>query len=159
MPTLRRTSTTTGTIPAGTNATGTVTTNSIDNTRLDVAGVTNDDFIEEHNANIKRGNLWLYLPATNVISKIVGFNFNDTPLIILEQSVGSVSGATFQIIKGDLSSWEVANVGASAGTLDGATFTNGRSLSLSSKEYPTNRVLDVITFDATGTTFEITEVK
>lgn len=158
MPTPRRTSTTTGTIPAGTNATGTVTASTINNTRLLVSGTTNDAFKAEHGAPI-RSNQYLYIPSTGAISKIVGYSFNDAPLIILEQSVGAVSGVAFQIIDGNLTAWEVANVGAADGVLDGATFSQNRSLALSAKEYPINRYLDVITFNATGTTFEITEIR
>lgn len=148
-----RTSSSTGTIPAGTAVSGaTITTSTADNKVLQVSGITAAELREA--VTIKR-NTWLYIPSTNVLRKIDGLS-GDLNIRVTEATAG-VSGLAFQIVVGNLQSWNVENTGAGAGVLNGGSIPSGTVKYNAAPEEPVKKTLDVVTFDGSGTTLVITE--
>jgi len=114
-------------------------------------------------------NLWVYVPndgaAAQKVAKITGvsYNFNERDssyqeLYHVDRDLSTTGAVAFEIVEGTLKEWGVDNTGGAAGVLDGTAF----AIDEIRNEYAIyvnnlNLFKTVITFNATGTNFYITE--
>lgn len=141
-----RNETSTGSIPTGTAGTGTVTSDTVDVKYLQGSGT----FFTQAYKGIPSE--YIYFPASNEVRKVVGIMSDTT--IALDRAI-SVSGAAWEYIYCTMVAFSLANVGGADGEWNGVPFVAG---SVEKDEgQSSSSFCQVQTFDATGTTFEITE--
>lgn len=162
-----RTETGIGTIPAiaGTFSGGTVTTDANKTTTLLYTGTDNILSILPLTVTGSEGSGWIYIAAsTPKIARVLSVVAVDTTTpsalvyaILLDRAMPSNSGATATYIIADLKSWSCTNQGGADGTLDGDAFASGSSVN-EAIQYPFNTEwLEPKDFNATGTSYLITE--
>lgn len=164
-----RSSTTAGTIPTFTAISGGTVTSDTNNSHSLI--YTGTDVLTETAFPITgcgaEGSAWVYVAsATPKIARVLavtGVDLSNPAALVysirLDRNMPSVSGATANYIVGDLKKYSVTNVGNASGVFDGVAFAEGVTIE-QAIQYPLNvDWLEAKTFDATGTTFLITENK
>lgn len=173
-----RRSTTTGTIPNNTALSGgTVTTDATIAYRIVYTGTDNltDAFLRNGDGLITganptylnpslmgvSGNMWLYVAtATIKLAKILSVTKIDAThvSILIDRNMSGLSGANAAFLLGNLKEYSVANDGGSDGIFDYTAIVSGTTIHppVFSK---INEYQDAKMFDATGTSFLITENK
>lgn len=164
-----RSSTTTGTIPTYTAISGgTVTTDANNSHTLIYTGT---DVLTATAFPITgcgvEGSAWVYVAsATPKIARVMGItevNLTNPAALVyairLDRNMPSVSGATANYIVADLKKYSVTNDGGGSGVFDGVALLDGETVT-QEIQYPLNvGWLEAKTFDASGTSFLITESK
>lgn len=161
--TIRRITSTVGTIPAGTAMSGTVTTNTGNNKILNYTGTPTEitSLVNDGNNNWG-GYTFLYAPSgTPKIRRLLGYSplTGTTGSIFLDDTMTGLSGSSFQIIIGDLRSYSLTNDGGADGSVDGVTVVDGESIAVN----PTPNADGIgalktpVYVVATGTNFLISE--
>lgn len=101
-------------------------------------------------------NKYIYIPATNVIARILSAERN----IKLDRDLAGLANAPFEIVTADLSALSISNSGNDDGTVNGATFSSGDSWKLPDEERPLkaeiNDYLEPLVFIAPSATVEFT---
>jgi len=92
--------------------------------------------------------------ATAIACKEAGINFGGTPSG-QQNSITTYSVSTTGSIEAGAKYISIANTGSSNGTINSATFPKGALIEFI---VPENDTLGSITYDATGTTFQITKL-
>lgn len=159
-----RTSTGIDTVPSSLNnqlTGGTVTTDALNSDHLVYAGTDNVKTVfQAHLRGGYEGFLWVFVPtATVTVAKVLGVENTaiNTYVILLDRAMAGVAGANIFYVIGDLKEYGVSNEGGGDGTFDGQVFVQGafdnQKIELGFK----TNLLDVKPFDATGTSYRITE--
>lgn len=161
-----RTDTGKGVIPTYTTISGTLTTNATKTTFLDYAGAVTAQTIFGVDLQLAlANNLYVYENASTngSVRKIVGVHTNGTAWSIEVESAfdSPLAAENLKLITANLNDYSVANEGGSDGILDGKLFVAGATVHI---EENSNRRMAKVhreakAFNATGTTFLITELK
>ncbi len=163
------------TIPAGVDITGTLTTDTNEDTVLQYSGTTNlQDFLDNNNnpvglnggnTGLNGGYTYLYLAGKSpYIFKISGINYISESgstfnyAITVDKAASGVSVSSFQIIFGNLTGYSYSNDGGADGTIDGVTIPDGVANNFLPYEYtPVGKLKTPVVCDATGTNFLVVE--
>lgn len=164
-----RTSSTVGTIPTFTALSGGTATSDANNAH----GIlyTGTDVLTTSAFPVTgcgaEGSAWLYCATgTPKIARVMGIVpvdlTNPAALvysIILDRTMTGLSGTAINYIVADLKKYSVTNDGGASGTFDGVALLDGETVT-QEIQYPLSvDWLEAKTFDATGTSFLITETK
>lgn len=155
-----RTVTGKSTIPAGVAQTGTLTTNTAHNDRLDFSGTAAQlqTILGQgrFNSEQEKNNLWIHIPAEDLLLRILSWGGT---VIKVEGDASGVSGESWELVEADLIGWSVLNQGNADGIIGGETLGTGNSVTDSDAPQATYRKnpLDAQIVNATGTSFLIIE--
>lgn len=164
-----RTSTTTGTIPAATTLSGgTAVTDTNKTTVLIYTGTDNLLTTLAPILTGQEGLIWIYIvnATTNTLARCIGVTAVDESnpaalvyAILLDRVMTTGAAKTVTYITADLKKYSVTNDGGASGTFDGVALLDGETVT-QEIQYPlTVDWLEAKTFNATGTSFLITQNK
>jgi hypothetical protein len=135
--------------------TGTVTADTVDSRYLKGAGTNFLSLVEETKNSQTPTNYWVFIDTANELRRIVGV-VSDT-VLLLDQAT-TASGNTYSILLANLKGWEVQNVGAGAGTVNGVSLPVNKEVKSGEYFAGNNYAYSPPTWvNGTGTTLLVTE--
>lgn len=151
------------TIPAGTAATGTVTTNAADSTLLTVTGGVYSEWAKL--TELSYNNIWIYLITAHKLARVTGiYKKSDSAFtLILDRAMAGIAGDTFKIVEANLVHFSVTNdSGGAEGTYNDVQFVVGKTFfedrdSRAANSWPKWKEPERV--DGTGTTLVVSETR
>lgn len=157
-----RTITGKSTIPAGTLGNGQVTAMAVNNAMLMWTGAVIADFSKFVQNSYR--NVWIYCAGEHKVAKVKSIMKVSATVYVIycDRALPFVFNNQFYVVIGDLITYSVKNNGSADGEVDGAVLKATDAINMPLLHVPGNgypKEHDVVTVNATGTSFVIQETR